>query len=127
MAIAAMANVTHVEKRDFISLQDKFKELAAREGNPNTISRAEFTEALNFVGINQNDSDIFDRLFTMYDKTGDDIIIFKEFLAGTAPLISGSVADKVEFAFRMYDVDGKNTIRANGMVNVLSNINRVAS
>lgn len=127
MAIAAMANVTHIEKRDLAALQDKFKELGLREGNPMTINRAEFTEALNFVGINQNDCDIFDRLFTMYDKTGDDIIIYKEFLAGVAPLISGAVSDKVEFAFKMYDVEGKNTIRANGMVNVLSNMNRVAS
>ena len=127
MAIAAMSNVTHVEKRELMSLQEKFKELAAREGNPNSINRAEFTEALNFVGINQNDSDIFDRLFTMYDKTGDDIILYKDFLAGVSPLISGSPAEKVEFAFKMYDTEGKNVIKPNGMVNVLSNMNRVAS
>ena len=127
MAIAAMSNVTHVEKRELFALQDKFKELAAREGNPNTINRAEFTEALNFVGINQNDADIFDRLFTMYDKTGDDVILYREFLAGVAPLISGSPVEKVEFAFKLYDTEGKNVIRSNGMVNVLSNMNRVAS
>lgn len=127
MAIAAMANVTHVEKRELFSLQEKFKELAAREGNPNSINRAEFTEALNFVGVNQNDSDIFDRLFTMYDKTGDDVIIYKDFLAGVAPLISGSPAEKIEFAFKMYDTEGRNVIRSNAMVNVLSNMNRVAS
>lgn len=127
MAIAAMSNVTHVEKRELLALQDKFKELATREGNPNTINRAEFTEALNFVGINQNDSDIFDRLFTMYDKTGDDVIIFREFLAGVAPLISGSPAEKIEFAFKLFDLEGRNVIRSNAMVNVLSNMNRVAS
>lgn len=127
MAIAAMANVTHVEKRELLLLQDKFKELATREGNPNTINRAEFTEALSFVGINQNDSDIFDRLFTMYDKTGDDIIIFREFLTGVSPLISGSPAEKVEFAFKMYDLEGKNVVKSTAMVNVLSQMNRVAS
>ena len=127
MAIAAMSNVTHLEKRELLSLQDKFKELAAREGNPNTINRAEFTEALSFVGINQNDSDILDRLFTMYDKTGDDVILFREFLAGISPLISGSPAEKVEFAFKMFDTEGKNVVRSNTMVNVLSNMNRVAS
>lgn len=127
MAIAAMSNVTHVEKRELLSLQEKFKELATRDGNPNSINRAEFTEALSFVGINQNDSDIFDRLFTMYDKTGDDVILYREFLCGVSPLISGSPAEKIEFAFKMYDTDGKNVIRSNAMVNVLSNMNRVAS
>ena len=127
MAIAAMSNVTHVEKRELLSLQEKFKELAAREGNASSINRSEFTEGLNFVGINQNDSDIFDRLFTMYDKTGDDVILYREFLAGVSPLISGSPAEKVEFAFKMFDTEGKNVIRPNGMVNVLSNMNRVAS
>ena len=127
MAIAAMSNVTHVEKRELLSLQEKFKELAARDGNPNSINRAEFTEALSFVGINQNDSDIFDRLFTMYDKTGDDVILYREFLCGVSPLISGSPAEKIEFAFKMFDTEGKNVIRSNGMVNVLSNMNRVAS
>ncbi len=127
MAIAAMSNVTHVEKRELVLLQDKFRELAQREGSPNTINRAEFTEALSFVGINQNDADIFDRLFTMYDKTGDDIIIYRDFLAGVSPLISGSPSEKIEFAFRMFDVEAKNVIKSNGMVNVLSQMNRVAS
>ena len=127
MAIAAMANVTHIEKRELASLQSKFREIASREGNPNMINRTEFTEALNLVGINQNDQDIMDRLFTMYDKTGDDQILFKEFIVGIAPLISGSVVEKIDFAFRLYDLEGTSYLRAQEMVNVLSQMNRVAS
>ena len=127
MAIAAMSNVTHVEKRELASLQTKFKEIAAREGNPNMISRTEFTEAMRIVGVNQNDADILDRLFTMYDKTGDDQIVFKDFIAGIAPLISGSHLEKIDFALRLYDVEGTSYLRANEMVNVLSQMNRVAS
>ena len=59
---------------------------------------------MNIVGINQNDVDILDRLFTMYDKTGDDIIVYKDFLAGISPLISGTHNDKIEFSFRMLDL-----------------------
>jgi Ca2+-binding EF-hand superfamily protein len=127
MAIAAMANVTHIEKRELASLQSKFREIASREGNPNMINRTEFTEALNLVGVNQNDQDIMDRLFTMYDKTGDDQILFKEFIVGIAPLISGSVVEKIDFAFRLYDLEGTSYLRAQEMVNVLSQMNRVAS
>jgi Ca2+-binding EF-hand superfamily protein len=127
MAIAAMSNVTHVERRELLALQERLKEFAAREGNPNSVNRGEFTEAINYIGLDQNDKEIFDRLFTMYDKTGDDVIIFRDFLAGVSPLISGSAADKIEFAFKMYDLEGKGTVKASGMVHVLSNMNRVAS
>jgi Ca2+-binding EF-hand superfamily protein len=127
MAIAAMSNVTHIEKRELASLLSKFREIATREGNPTMISRVEFTEALTIIGMNQNDADILDRLFTMYDKTGDDQIVYKEFIVGIAPLISGSHNEKIEFAFRLYDVDGTSYLRANDMINVLSQMNRVAS
>jgi Ca2+-binding EF-hand superfamily protein len=127
MAIAAMSNVTHLEKRELASLQSKMREIASREGSPVTVNRTEFTEAINAIGINQNDSDILDRLFTMFDKTGDDIINYRDFVVGISPLISGTPADKVDFAFRLYDIDGTGYVKATEMTNVLSNINRVAS
>jgi Ca2+-binding EF-hand superfamily protein len=127
MAIAAMANVTHVEKREIVSLLTKFRESGASDGNPNMIRRPQFTEALRLVGINQNDTDIFDRLFTMYDKTGDDQISFREFIVGVCPLISGTHIEKIDFAFQLYDIEETTVLRANDMINVLSQMNRVAS
>ena len=127
MAIAAMSNVTHVEKRELASMQSKFREIASREGNPSMITRTEFTEALGIVGINQNDADIFDRLFTMYDKTGDDSIAWRDFIVGIAPLISGTHVDKIDFGMRLYDVEGTSYLKVNEMANVLSQMNRVAS
>jgi neuronal calcium sensor 1 len=127
MAIAAMSNVTHIEKRELAGLQSKLREIASREGNPSTVNRTEFTEALHLIGINQNDADILDKLFTMFDKTGDDVINYREYIVGIAPLISGTPNDKLDFAFRLYDLEGSGNIKANEMINVLSNINRVAS
>lgn len=127
MAIAAMSNVTHVEKRELAALQSKFREIASREGNPSMINRTEFTEALSIVGINQNDADIFDKLFTMYDKTGDDQINWRDFVVGIAPLISGTHIDKIDFALRLYDIEGTSYLKASEIINVLSQINRVAS
>ena len=66
-----MSNVTHVEKRDIATLLLKFREAAAREGDPQMLSRADFSQCLSAAGINQHDVDIFDRLFTMFDKTVD--------------------------------------------------------
>ena len=127
MAIAAMSNVTHVEKREIAALQSKFKDIASRAGNPTIINRTEFTECLNIVGINPNDADILDKLFTMYDKTGDDQILWKDFIVGIAPLISGTHTDKIDFALRLYDVEGTSNLRGVDIINVLSQMNRVAS
>jgi hypothetical protein len=69
MAIAAMSNVTHVEKRDLATLLLKFRETAVREGDPLMVTRTEFYQCMSAASINQNDIDIFDRLFTMFDKT----------------------------------------------------------
>ena len=89
MAIAAMANVTQFEKRELLALQRKFNDFAQREGNPHTITRSEFREALESVGVTESDTEILDRLFTMFDKTGDDQVNFREFVVGISPLITG--------------------------------------
>jgi Ca2+-binding EF-hand superfamily protein len=127
MAIAAMSNVTHIEKREIAALLNKFKEMSTREGTLNMINRTDFTEALTVVGINQNDADILDRLFTMYDKSGDDQINYKDFVVGIAPLISGTHVEKIDFALRLYDTEGTSYLKAKDMVNVLSQMNRVSS
>jgi len=127
MAIAAMSNVTHIEKRELAALLGKFKEISGREGNSNMLNRTEFGEALSIVGINQNDADILDRLFTMYDKSGDDQINYRDFIVGIAPLISGTHQEKIDFALRLFDSEGSSYMKARDIVNVLSQMNRVAS
>mmetsp|Transcript_13405 Transcript_13405/g.14556 ORF Transcript_13405/g.14556 Transcript_13405/m.14556 type:complete len:204 (-) Transcript_13405:454-1065(-) len=127
LAIAAISNVTHVEKREIAALLSKFKEVASRENSLSMISRTDFTEALNAVGINQNDADILNHLFTMYDKSGDDQINYKEYIVGIAPLISGTHVEKIDFAFRLFDTEGTSYLKAKEMINVLSQMNRVAS
>ena len=91
MAIAAMANVTQFEKRELLALQRKFSDFASREGNPHTITRSEFREALESVGVTESDTEILDRLFTMFDKTGDDQVNVREFVVGVCPLITGEL------------------------------------
>lgn len=67
-------------------MQKSFMEIAQRQGNPNTLTKDEFAEALEGVGIVESDSEILDRLFIMLDKTGDQQINFREFICGIAPL-----------------------------------------
>lgn len=43
----------------------------------------------------ESDTEILDRLFSMFDKTGNDQINYKEFVGGLAPLCHGSVEEKL--------------------------------
>jgi len=108
-------------------LRDQLKELAERHGNPLTISRSEMQEAIQAVGVVESDAEVLDRLFTMFDKTGDDAIYFREFISGIAPLISADVKEKVDFALLMYDTVGTGKLRSDEVVKLLSAINRTAS
>ena len=127
MYIAAMANVTSFEKKELVQLQKQFLELAKREGNPNTITRAEFRQALEAVAIEESDTEILDRLFTMFDRMSDNQINFREFIVGVSPLARGSVQEKLHFSFQLYDVDGTGQIKPAEMNFVLSSMNNVSS
>ena len=127
MAIAAMANVVQFDKAELLAMQKKFNELAQRSGNPATINREEFQEALEIVGVAESDKEILDRLFTMLDKTGDDQINFREFVVGVAPLINGDAVDKLNFSFELYDLDGTKQVKPDEMRFVMTAMNNTCS
>jgi Ca2+-binding EF-hand superfamily protein len=102
-------------------------ELAKTEGNPNTITRHEFQEALSYVNIQESDQEILDRLFTMFDKMGDNQINFREFIVGISPLAKGTVQDKLHFSFQLYDIDQTQQIKQAEMIFVLTAMNNVSS
>jgi len=122
-----MANYTHFEKHELGMLRDQFVDLAHRDGNPATISRAEMQEALSVAGIVDTDKEVLDRLFTMFDRTGDDQVYFREFISGFAALITSDVKEKLHFAFQMYDLEGLGNLAKEDILKVLSSINRTAS
>ena len=168
--VTAMANVTNIEKRELVRrpsvakvsarkeesaaparqvrMRAKFSEAAAKEGNPNTITRDDFTRAVSEIGVNETDSEILDRLFTMFDKMGDGQINWREFVVGVSPLAQGDVslvlpprappdrtyrerrpqvAQKLETAFELYDVDETGRVKPAEMSFVLNAMNNVAS
>ena len=95
--IGAMAQATKMEKKELSALMTHFTAIAKRQGSPNTITRSEFQEALALAGIVESDSEILDRLYTMFDTTGSDSINFREFIVGVSPLVSGEVKEKLVF------------------------------
>lgn len=54
MAVASMSHVVHFSQGELWKLRKRFRELAAREGDPNTITQAEFHDALEAVGVHED-------------------------------------------------------------------------
>lgn len=142
MAIAAMSYVTHLEREEVFTLLNKFKnepnyfsDSSTTQGlssssNQTMILRKKFTALLKDVGINQNDADILDRIFTMYDDNDEDMICFKDFLVGISPLVcdqTGTPLEVLKFAFHLYDDENTSRLLVTDMINVILQINRVAS
>jgi Ca2+-binding EF-hand superfamily protein len=130
MAIAAMSYVTHLSQSQLEILLGMFYEAAESSFNPNYINRADFSAVLIGIEINPNDADILDRLFTMYDDRNQDHVSIKDFIVGISPLVtvnSDTVQERLRLAFHLYDDDRDGSLLVSDMINVLKQINRVAS
>ena len=79
----------------------------AMEEPKDLLNRAQFHEALKMVGISESDTEILDRLFTLFDSTGDDLINFRDFVVGCSLIARGDLQNKLEFSFRLYDMDDR--------------------
>ena len=60
-----------------------------------------------------------ERFFTLFDKNGDGKIDMKELMEGLELLRNGTVADKLTFLFRVYDLDGNGYLNREEMKTIL--------
>ncbi|OQR88059.1 hypothetical protein ACHHYP_07651 [Achlya hypogyna] len=159
LSIAAVSHITQFDRDDLLELRTCFENTilakspktkkpvplstyAAKKDRvePN-ITRADFNAGLDHVNFFESDRAILDRLFTMLDKTGDDVINYQEFLVGVAPLVKGNLLSKIArtslaaspltlsyvVTFEMYDEDSTGEINAKGFRFLLTTVSTVAS
>ena len=67
------------------------------------IARGEYQDAAQFVVIDPSDCEVFDRLLTLFDKTGDGRVMWKELMVGCACIINASFEDRLLVAMELYD------------------------
>lgn len=60
-------------------------------------------------------------------NVGNDCIVWKDFLVGIAPLISGTHSEKIQFGFALYDTNDKKVLKGSDLFHVLCQMNLVAS
>ncbi|KAL4146205.1 hypothetical protein PRNP1_012075 [Phytophthora ramorum] len=105
LAVAAVAEITQFSLVQLQALQAIWcAETLPDEGDLQyrepDLGCDEFEEALNSVKFAASDRAIFDRLFTLLDRTGDERILATQFLIGASLLLRGSLGVKLQAALQ---------------------------
>jgi Ca2+-binding EF-hand superfamily protein len=122
--IVAMSNVVHFSREELMSMVKQFGEFAAQSEPHNCMDREQFLAGLEIIGTHETDQEILDKMFTLYDETGDEIVPFREFVCGASVLTRGNLSDKLTFAFQVWDHDGRRTISKKDCSKVLRSLNQ---
>ncbi|KAI8613479.1 hypothetical protein BC830DRAFT_1132041 [Chytriomyces sp. MP71] len=101
----------HFETVEIQALFEQFLTLATvppGEDTPGGINRTTFDLSLGALGKEQNL--ITDRIFAFFDQDADGIICFHEFVIGLGVMIKGTLDERIEYAFKGYDLDGDGVV-----------------
>ena len=117
--VAAISNVVHLTRDELLALMKQCRDFAGQSQPVDCIDRENFLAACEIVGLHESDTEICDKLFTLFDATGEDLVSFRTLVSSFAMVIRGTMAEKVQFAMQLYDIDMKKKIAAPDMITLL--------
>jgi len=132
MAISAIAEMLTITRPQMMELRNACLRLAKpnrdKTNSGPVITKVSFHKAMEEVGLDDVDFDVFDHLYTMWDLRGEGKINLLLFLSGISPLASTmDVATKLLFAIEIFDVHRTGRFKANDALSILGGINATAS
>ncbi|KAI7875384.1 EF-hand [Lichtheimia hyalospora FSU 10163] len=102
--IRELQDISHFDQLELEALYEQFKSLATvTKGDKGGIDNETFEQCLGPLGLEKNL--ITERIFAFFDQDRDGIICFKELVCGLSVLSKGNLDEKIEYAFRGYDLD----------------------
>jgi Ca2+-binding EF-hand superfamily protein len=96
-------------------------------GTGDQISRDDLKEALTGTGLQEPDTEILDKLFTMFDESGEQTVYYLEFLSAVCILTTASASNKLLLALELYDRSGNGTVKRGDIRRCLQAINTATS
>lgn len=124
LAMMAVAREIHLERGQLVALHNAMARYADEHG---TVHREDFDRALELANL--SGMEIFDLLFTMWDREGMDQVPFKGFCVGISPLACPfeDISVILRFALRICDDRNLGYIRQYDLQTLLDGINSTAS
>ena len=96
-------------------------------GNTEQINRDYLYESIAKIGLNYPDTEILDKLFTMFDDSGENCVIYTDYLAACSILTTSSHSDKLALALEIYDKNNIGTITRGDVRKCLQALNLATS
>eukprot|EP00743_Colponemidia_sp_Colp-15_P006188 GILK01006654.1.p1 GENE.GILK01006654.1~~GILK01006654.1.p1 ORF type:complete len:1082 (+),score=190.54 GILK01006654.1:102-3347(+) len=87
-------------------IYNKFRHVTQNTGG--RVNKEQFFNVLRDMGI--NDRATVEEAFSAFDMTKDGVIDFREFVVGLSVLHHGSMDERLQLAFKAYDLDGNGAI-----------------
>lgn len=134
MAIASLFMVSAIEEEHGKILRSYLKKNVSQHlsdlDHPHEVTRQSLDEAILLLppssDFKETDTKILEELFVLNDKRFTNTADYKDLLVSLTPLITGSVRDKLMYAFRIYDEDNTGGLTSGDLRKVLHCINTTA-
>lgn len=111
---------TNFSINELAALEKSFHKLSAETDDvPNSIKREQMHAALKDAGMTVTDPALLDRIFDVLDKGETGSVDFREFVVGLSAFSRGSIKDRLEFSWKLYDLKGNQQISKEEMLTVL--------
>ena len=105
LAVAVISHVVQSGGPELLAMRKHMSDAARKNADPKFVTRKQFHAAETAVTIDDSDREIFDRLFTLFDKTGAGTVQWREFLTGLSLITKGDAQERLELAFELFDKD----------------------
>jgi hypothetical protein len=125
----AVARTTpNIELAEFGILLSELQSVAL-ESASEWITKEKFEESLKKIEkFEPSDTDIFTKLFVLFDVNGNSTVYYKDFIAGAACcLSSATLPEKLKFAMAIYDTSRSSYCLKGDLKKLLYTINNVTS
>mmetsp|Transcript_4279 Transcript_4279/g.6512 ORF Transcript_4279/g.6512 Transcript_4279/m.6512 type:complete len:193 (-) Transcript_4279:179-757(-) len=98
LAVGTISQVVQTRRSELITLKKRVSRTKCK-----TMDRETWESAQEAIAIDDSDREIFERLFTLYDKRGGDEVIIREFLVGLATITNNTIEERIQLAMELYD------------------------
>jgi len=110
-----LRNQTHFSIKELEELKQSFSKYA---NNTNTLNREDFHKLLA-TKVGKNAMYFMEEMFKVFDKSGDGIIDFREFCTGLSAFTKGSLDERLEFCYSLFDMNNDGFVQPDELLLIL--------